>query len=124
MKKSELREIIREEISRMLNEGFSNNIGPYEEIAKILETLHAFSDRIKFRVEWVNGIWNIVYNDEKMITQGILNKLRDRKFWNTGFDASIGKFPNNQINIRFDKSVQDRLNIENFDKMNWSPKSL
>ena len=120
MKLSKFRSIIREEVFKMVNEDLNNTAGVQKEILQILKTLHAFSDKIKFRVQNVNGTDNIVYDDEQMLTQGIISKLKDRKFWNTGFDATIGKFPGNRINISFDKSVQDKLNIRNFDKTDWN----
>lgn len=115
MKKSELKQIIREEISKVINEG------PNSEIVNILKELHSFSDRIKFRTDWVNGVWNIVYEDKDMITKDVLRKLRDRKFWNTSFAPSVGVFGSRRVNIGFEKSVQDNLNIENFNKQGWKP---
>jgi len=109
-----------------LNEStsFGSKSDAYKEAVDILKKLHLYAGKIEFRTENVNGVDNIVYDDEKMITQGILDKLKDRRFWNTGFDASIGKFSNKRININFNKSVQDILNIKDFDKKDWSPKEF
>ena len=91
-------------------------------IIDILKELHSFSNKIKFSIEWVNGIWNIVYDDLGQITKNCLDKLRSSKFWNTEFTPSIGIFNKERVNIRFPKSVQSILNIENFDKKDWSSK--
>jgi hypothetical protein len=109
-----------------LNEAasFKSESDAYKEAVDILKSLHSYSNKIKFRVDNVNGTDNIVYDDEKMVTAGILDRLKDRRFWNTGFDATTGKFSGNRININFDKSVQDTLNIKDFDKKNWSPKGF
>lgn len=107
-----------------LNEAFRTESEAYNEVVNILKTLHSFSNRIKFRVENVNGSENIVYDDEKMITRDCLNRLKDRRFWNTGFDATTGIFGNKRVNINFHKSVQDGLNIKEFDKKDWSPKGF
>jgi hypothetical protein len=117
MKKSELRQLIREEISKVLNEA------PNNEIVDILKELHSslFSNQIRVRIENVNGYDNIVYDDPNMITKGILGKLRNSKFWNTGFDPTIGVFEGSRVNIVFQKHVQDNLNIANFDKQDWEP---
>ena len=101
-----------------------NEYDAYKEVVDILKNLHSYSGKIKFRVENVNGVENIVYDDEKMITQGLLDKLKNRRFWNTGFDATSGRFNNKRVNLSFDKSVQDVLNIKDFDKEDWSPKEF
>jgi uncharacterized protein YkvS len=103
-----------------VNERFSDSAS-YTEIVKILKSLHAFSDKIKFATENVNGIENIVYDDEKMITKGLLGELSNPKFWNTEFASSKGVFSNKRVNIRFEKSAQDILNIKDFDKKDWTP---
>ena len=117
MKKSELQQLIREEISKVLKES------PNNEIVDILKELHSslFSNQIRVRIENVNGYDNIVYNDPNMITKGILGKLRSNKFRNTGFDPTIGVFEGSRVNIAFQKHVQDNLNIANFDKQDWKP---
>jgi hypothetical protein len=105
-----------------LNE--SNDSNSFKAVVDILKTLHGFSKEIQFSTEDVNRVWNIVYDDPKGLTNDCLTKLRDRKFWNTDFAPSIGKFANGRVNIAFEKSVQDILNIENFDDKNWEPKQL
>ncbi len=107
-----------------LNESFRSELEAYKEAVEILKTLHSFSNRIKFRVEDVNRYENIVYDDKDMITQECLDRLKNRNFWNTEFASTIGKFPNNRINISFEKSAQDILNIKDFDKKDWSPKDF
>jgi hypothetical protein len=91
------------------------------DVIDILRNLHKFSNEIKFRVMEVNGYYNIVYDDPKGVTQDCLNNLKNRKFMNTGFDAVIGKF-GSRVNIVFEKSAQIILNIQEFDKKDWSPK--
>jgi hypothetical protein len=117
-------------LSQRINEGFESvnesyvkesDESSYNYVAAILKTLHSFSRKIKFRTEDVNGHYNIVYDDPDFLTQDILDKLRVRKLWNTGFAPSIGKFSNGRININFDKTTQDSLNIYNFDRKDWSP---
>jgi hypothetical protein len=103
-----------------LNERFSDNIA-YIEAVKILKTLHGFSNKIKFKTENVNGYENIVYDDENLISKECLDKLKDSRFWNTEFASRIGIFSNNRINIGFEKSAQDILNIKDFDKKEWKP---
>jgi hypothetical protein len=103
-----------------LNESFSDKIA-YIEAVNILKTLHEFSNKIKFKTENVNGYENIVYDDENLITKECLDKLKDRRFWNTEFTSTIGKFSNNRINIKFEKLAQDILNIKDFDKKDWKP---
>ncbi|NBW20475.1 MAG: hypothetical protein EBR82_72155 [Caulobacteraceae bacterium] len=93
-------------------------------IVSILTTLHGFSTTIKFSVEDVNGYLNIVYDDPKALTQDVLKQLQDRKFWNTDFAPTVGKFPNGRVNIVFAKNVQDALKIQDFDKKNWSPSKV
>jgi len=104
----------------------SNKVDPNEEVIELLSKLHSFSDKIKFNIREVNGIYNIVYEDEKMITQDILDKLRSRRFWNIKYSprtaAILDKYSGNKINISFNKYVQDDLNIKEFDKKDWSPK--
>jgi hypothetical protein len=96
----------------------------YKTVVNILKDLHEFSNEIRFSTEDVNRVWNIVYDDPKGLTNDCLNKLRDRKLWNTDFAPSIGKFHGTRVNIGFDKSVQDYLDIENFDDKNWTVKPL
>jgi hypothetical protein len=96
----------------------------YNIVVDILKNLHGFSNKIRFSTEDVNRVWNIVYDDPKGLTDDCLNKLRDRKLWNTDFSPSIGKFHSTRVNISFDKSVQDYLDIENFDDKNWTVKPL
>jgi len=105
-----------------LNEGL-NDADARKAVVDILKTLHGFSDKIKFRTEDVNGIYNIVYDDPKGLTDDCLKDLKNSKFWNTGFASSIGKFGGNRVNIRFEKSSQEMLNIVDFDKKDWSPKA-
>ena len=99
-----------------------NESSAYNDVVNILKDLHGFSDKIRFSTEDVNRVWNIVYDDPKGLTDECLAKLRDRKFWNTDYAPSIGKFANGRVNLHFEKSVQDYLDIENFDDKNWSPK--
>ena len=120
MKQSELRQIIKEEISKVLKESFSNR-DSYKNVTGILKDLHTFFDEIKFRTEWVNGYYNIVYDDPNNITKHLLTKLKDSKFWNTEFAPSTGKFANGRVNIVFSKYAQKILNIEDFDQKDWSP---
>jgi hypothetical protein len=98
----------------------------YKTVVDILKTLHEFSKEIKFSTEEVNRVWNIVYDDPKGLTDDCLKKLRDRKLWNTDFAPSVAKFDGTRVNIRFEKSVQDILDIENFDnfKNEWTVKPL
>jgi hypothetical protein len=91
-------------------------------IVSILTTLHGFSTTIKFSVQDVNGNLNIVYDDPNALTQDAVKQLQDRKFWNTGFAPTIGKFPNGRVNITFAKNVQDALKIQDFDEADWDPK--
>ena len=109
-------------LNENLNESYSDK-DAYKAAVDILKTLHGFSDKIKFRTEYVNGIYNVVYDDPKDLTGDCLKGLKDRKFWNTEFAPSTGKFSNTRVNIGFDKSAQEILDIENFDKKDWSPKS-
>jgi hypothetical protein len=96
----------------------------YKTVVDILKTLHGFSKEIKFSTEDVNRVWNIVYDDPKGLTDDCLSKLRERKLWNTDFSPSVSKFHGTRVNINFDKSVQDILDIENFDDKNWKVKPL
>ena len=123
MKVSELRQIIKEEISKIVNEESLDNQALYTDVVNILKTLHKLSDKIRFSVQEVNGIYNIVYDDSQDITKNILMKLRDHKFWNTEFAPTTGKFANGRVNINFSKKAQEVLDIQNFDKQSWSPKS-
>jgi hypothetical protein len=100
-------------LKRLLQEGVE------ADVVSILETLHGFSDRIRFSVQDVNGYLNIVYDDPNGLTQDALKQLKDRKFWNTDFAPTIGKFPNGRVNIAFTKASQGVLNIQNFDKKDW-----
>lgn len=109
-------------LNENLNESYSNK-DAYKAAVDILKTLHGFSDKIKFRTEYVNGIYNIVYDDPKEIAGNCLKDLKSNKFWNTEFAPSTGKFSNVRVNIHFDKSAQEILDIENFDKKDWSPKT-
>ena len=108
-------------LNESLNESYSDKEA-YKTVVDILKTLHGFSDKIKFRTEYVNGIHNIVYDDPKGMTEDYLKNLKSNKFWNTEFAPSTGKFSGGRVNIRFEKSAQEILDIENFDKKNWSPK--
>ena len=108
-------------LNENLNESYSDK-DAYKNAVDILKTLHRFSDKIKFRTEDVNGTYNIVYDDPKGMTEDCLKNLKSNKFWNTEFAPSTGKFSNVRVNIHFDKSAQEILDIENFDKKNWSPK--
>jgi hypothetical protein len=108
-------------LNENLNESYSDK-DAYKAAVDILKTLHGFSDKIKFRTEYVNGIYNIVYDDPKEISGNCLKDLKSNKFWNTEFAPSTAKFTD-RINLHFDKSAQEILDIENFDKKNWSPKS-
>jgi len=101
-----------------------NESSAYNDVVDILKDLHGFSKEIRFSTEDVNRVWNIVYDDPKDLTKGCLTQLRDRRFWNTDYAPSIGKFANGRVNLHFEKSVQDYLDIENFDDKNWSPKPL
>lgn len=98
-----------------LNESFGDKIA-YIEAVKLLKTLHEFSNKIKFKTENVNGYENIVYDGPGLISKECLDKLKDRRFWNTEFASTIGKFSNNRINISFEKLAQDILNIKDFGK--------
>ena len=109
-------------LNENLNESYSDK-DAYKNAVDILKTLHGFSDKIKFRTEYVNGIYNIVYDDPKGMTEDCLKNLKSNKFWNTEFAPSTGKFSNVRVNIHFDKSAQEILNIEYFDKKDWTPKS-
>jgi hypothetical protein len=104
------------------NESF-NDSKAYSTMVEILKTLHSFSNEIKFRTEEVNGHYNIVYDDPKGTTEDSLKGMKDRNFWNTDFATTIGKFGGSRVNIAFQKSVQDLLNIKEFDKTSWSPKN-
>lgn len=104
-----------------LNESY-NDKDAYKAAVDILKTLHGFSDKIRFSIEEVNRYYNIVYDDPKGLTSDCLKRLSDNKFWNTEYAPTTGKFPNGRVNITFQKSSQEILDIENFDKKNWSPK--
>ena len=108
-------------LNENLNESYSDK-DAYKAAVDVLQTLHGFSDKIKFSTEDVNRFYNIVYDDPKEITGDCLKNLKSNKFWNTEFAPSTGKFSGGRVNIRFEKSAQEILDIENFDKMNWSPK--
>ncbi len=103
-----------------LNESYSDTAA-YKAAVDILKTLHSFSDRIKFRVQDVNGIYNIVYDDPEGLTADCLKDLKNSRFWNTEFAPTTGRFGAGRININFLKSAQDILNIVAFDDKNWSP---
>jgi hypothetical protein len=105
-----------------VNESF-NDSKAYSTMVEILKTLHSLSNEIKFRTEEVNGRYNIVYDDPKGITEDSLKKMKDRNFWNTDFATTIGKFGGSRVNIAFEQSAQDLLNIKEFDKTSWSPKN-
>lgn len=123
MKKSELQQIIREEVRKVLNEELLDDQALYTDVVDILKTLYKLSGKIRFSVYEVNGFYNIVYDDSQGITKDILLKLGDRKFWNTAFTPSTAKFANNRVNIHFSKKAQEVLDIQNFDTQSWSPKS-
>jgi hypothetical protein len=106
-----------------LNESLSDS-SAYKLVVDLLKTLHGFSGKIKFRTEEVNGYYNIVYEDAAGITDACLTGLRNRQLWNTEFAPSIGKFDGKRVNIHFEKESQKVLNIEDFDKKNWSPESF
>jgi hypothetical protein len=108
---------LHESLETFLNEGR----GTANDLIDILQALHEFSNVIKFSIEDVNGYLNIVYDDPKGITKDCLDRLRDRKFWNTEFAPTTGFFWG-RVNIHFEKSAQAMLNIEDFDKKIWSPK--
>jgi hypothetical protein len=110
------------EIDENVNESY-NESDAYKEAVNILKTLHELSNKIKFRVEDVNRHYNIVYDDPKGETEDLLKRLKNNKFWNTDFAPTTGKFPGGRINITFSKSAQEILNVEKFDKKDWSPKS-
>ena len=109
-------------LNENLNESYSDK-DAYKAAVDILKTLHGFFDKIKFSTEDVNRYYNIVYDDPKDLTGDCLKGLKSNKFWNTEFAPSTGKFSGGRVNIHFDKSAQEILDIENFDKKNWSPKS-
>ena len=109
-------------LNENLNEAYSDK-DAYKAVVDILKTLHGFSDKIRFSTEDVNRHYNIVYDDPKEITGDCLKGLKSNKFWNTEFAPSTGKFENGRVNINFDKSAQEILDIENFDKKDWSPKT-
>lgn len=106
-------------LKQFLNEAFDNSKA-HSDMLEIIKTLHSFSNEIKFRTEEVNGHYNIVYDDPKGTTEDSLKKMKNRKFWNTEFAPTIGKFRGSRVNITFGKSVQDMLNIKDFDQKNWS----
>jgi hypothetical protein len=110
-------------LNENLKESYSE-LDVYKAVVDILKTLHGFSSKIKFRVEDVNGYFNIVYDDAQEMTKDCLKDLQNRKFWNTGFAPTIGKFASGRINITFEKSTQEILNIQNFDKKDWKPNQL
>lgn len=96
--------------------------GVDRDMAANLKLLHKYSNRVKFSIEDVNGHLNIVYDDPNKLTQDCLKKLKDRKFWNTDFAPTIGKFTNGKVNIAFAPGAQDILKIKDFDKIDWDPK--
>jgi hypothetical protein len=102
----------------------SNDSSSYKSVVDILKTLHSFSNKIKFRIQYINGYYNIVYDDTNQITKNSIAALKNRKFWNTMFGATTANFGNDRINIRFEKPAQEILNIEDFDKKNWKPNKL
>lgn len=103
-----------------LNESL-NDSDAYKVVADLLKTLHSFTGKIKFRIENVNGYYNIVYDDPSGLTEDIFKGLKSHKLWNTGFSPATAKFGGDRINIHFDKTAQDILNIKDFDKKDWSP---
>ena len=103
-----------------VNESYSD-AAAYKAVVDILKTLHGFSNKLKFRVQDVNGIYNIVYDDPEGLTADCLKDLKDRRFWNTEFAPTTGRFGAGRININFLKSAQDILNIVAFDDRNWKP---
>lgn len=121
MKITEFRNLIREEVRKVLKESF-NGMDSYKAAVNILKDLHGFSDKIRFRTEDVNGYYNIVYDDPNNITKDLLTRLKDSKFWNTEFAPTTGKFANGRVNVTFSKPAQEVLNIKDFDQKNWSPK--
>ncbi len=121
MKLSQFRRIIKEEVRRVINESFSD-VDSYKAAVDVLKTLHGLSGKIQFRVQDVNGYYNIVYDDPQEVTKDLLTKLKDRKLWNTEFAPTTGKFANGKVNITFQKPAQEILNIIDFDKKIWSPK--
>jgi hypothetical protein len=102
----------------------SNDSSSYKSVVDILKTLHSFSNKIKFRIQYINGYYNIVYDDTNQLTKNSIEALKNRKFWNTMFGATTANFGNDRINIRFEKPAQEILNIEDFDKKNWKPNKL
>lgn len=136
MKLLEFRQIIREEVRNVLNtqkrvrtfESFLNeslnDSEAYRIVVDLLKTLHSFTGKIKFRTEDVNGYYNIVYDDPSGLTEDIFKGLKSHKLWNTGFSPATAKFGGDRINIRFDKTAQDILNIKDFDKKDWSPNKI
>ena len=104
---------------KLFEEFLNENTKAYNDVLNILKTLHGFSNKIKFSIEDVNRRYNIVYDDPNEITQDFLKQFKDRKFWNTGFAPTIGKFANGKVNINFEIEAQDLLNIKDFDKKDW-----
>jgi hypothetical protein len=115
-------ELMENTIKESINE--SNDSSSYKSVVDILKTLHSFSNRIKFRTQDINGYYNIVYDDLNQLTKNSITALKNRKLWNTEFEATVANFDNNRINIRFEKPAQEILNIKDFDKKNWTPNEL
>ena len=103
-----------------INEAYSD-AAAYKAAVGILKTLHDFSDKLKFRVQDVNGIYNIVYDDPEGLTADCLKDLKDSRFWNTEFTPTVARFGAGRININFLKPAQDVLKIVAFDDRNWKP---
>jgi hypothetical protein len=104
---------------KLFEDFLNKNTKAHNDVLNILKNLHGFSNKIKFSVEDVNRRYNIVYDDPNKITQDYLKQFQDRKFWNTGFAPTIGKFANGRVNINFEIEAQDLLNIKDFDKKDW-----
>lgn len=107
-----------------LNESLSKqDIEILPQLLKLLKDLHSLRNKIKIRTEWVNGYWNIVFNDPEYISKEIMEKLKSIKTVNTFFDKSTLIVPymenGKTVNIHFSKEAQKFLNIENFDKDDW-----
>lgn len=102
----------------------SSESSSYEPVVDILKTLHNFSGKIQFKILDVNGYYNIAYDDPNQITKNSLTALKNSKFWNTEFAPTTARFDNTRVNIHFQKTAQQILNIKDFDKKNWTPKKI
>jgi hypothetical protein len=95
------------------------------QIVSALEKIHKLRNKIKIRTEWVNGYWNIVFNDIDYISKNAIDEFKSIRNQNTFFATSSLIVPymetGKTVNIHFTKKAQDFLDIENFDKNTWSP---